>query len=354
MRLEGIIYKIENKVNGKVYIGQTRVGFKERIYAHRRALIKNEHNNDYLQRAWNKYGEVNFTFSIVETCSLEELDEKEVNWIKYHRSCRGAYNLESGGNKNKIPSDYSRMKMSVNTREAFKRPDVIEKIKKAALKRRGSNNHNARKVICITNSQIYDTATEASNELGVTTQDIHKVCSGIYKSAGKYTIGKPLQFKYYEPGMVYKEEKIIGLYERKPVMCVNTKEIFPSATKAAAHYKLSQSDISACCAGKRNFAGRLKNGDYMKWVLQEDYDPHKEYSFERNKGSNNPKSRRVVCLTTGEVFDTMTEAGKRHNISGNGCKISLACTGKRKHVGKLQDGTKLEWAYLDDPPKAPE
>lgn len=101
MEQMGTIYKIENLVNGKVYVGQTRVGFKKRLNEHLYALKKNSHNNDYLQNAWNKYSEENFSFSIIVSCEINELDRLETEWISYYKKNNLSYNLESGGNKNK-------------------------------------------------------------------------------------------------------------------------------------------------------------------------------------------------------------------------------------------------------------
>lgn len=60
------IYWIRNKVNGKRYIGSSNK-IKARWKGHRRTLNQDEwHENPYLQRAWNKYGETTFEFEIVE------------------------------------------------------------------------------------------------------------------------------------------------------------------------------------------------------------------------------------------------------------------------------------------------
>lgn len=62
-------------------------------------------------------------------------------------------------------------------------------------------------------------------------------------------------------------------------------------------------------------------------------------------GSKGAWSRRIKCKTTGEIFEALTEAGKKYNIFPQ--NIGEAC--KRKtHSGKLDDGTPLEWEYLDD------
>jgi len=67
-REKGGIYKIINKINGKYYIGSSN-NIKQRWYNHRRELNKNIHKNNYLQRAWNKYGESKFEFVLIESLS---------------------------------------------------------------------------------------------------------------------------------------------------------------------------------------------------------------------------------------------------------------------------------------------
>lgn len=70
------IYKILNKVNNNFYIGSA-VNFLKRKNVHFHHLRKNTHHSPHLQNAWNKYGEENFEFEILEMCSLEELIDRE-------------------------------------------------------------------------------------------------------------------------------------------------------------------------------------------------------------------------------------------------------------------------------------
>lgn len=87
------IYKIENKINGKKYIGQS-VNIKQRWSEHRSMLRHNYHENQHLQNAWNKYGEKNFIHSVIEECKQDELNKREKYWIKYYQS----YKREKGYN----------------------------------------------------------------------------------------------------------------------------------------------------------------------------------------------------------------------------------------------------------------
>lgn len=86
------IYKITNKVNGKMYIGKTKTTFKKRWYCHKYELRKGNYGCRILQRAWTKYGEENFEFSIIAegNFSSQELKELEEIFIKLY----GHYNIQ--------------------------------------------------------------------------------------------------------------------------------------------------------------------------------------------------------------------------------------------------------------------
>lgn len=59
------IYKIVNIITNDIYIGSA-VNFRSRFKRHINALRQKRHCNDILQNAWNKYGEENFKFEVVE------------------------------------------------------------------------------------------------------------------------------------------------------------------------------------------------------------------------------------------------------------------------------------------------
>lgn len=91
------IYKITNLINKKVYVGQTKESFQKRYWMHCWKLKKGEHDNLYLQRAWNKYGEHNFVFEIIEILPQNIIDEREKFWIAYYREKTGCYSIQDGG-----------------------------------------------------------------------------------------------------------------------------------------------------------------------------------------------------------------------------------------------------------------
>ena len=93
------IYKITNKVNGKVYIGQS-IDIERRWKTHL-LNAKNEVQNVLLYQAFQKYGIENFDFSIIEEIPEEKLNEREQYWIRYYNSYIGftnhnGYNMTLG------------------------------------------------------------------------------------------------------------------------------------------------------------------------------------------------------------------------------------------------------------------
>lgn len=75
------IYSIVNKLNGHKYVGQS-CDIYHRWLDHRKRLRKCDHNNPYLQSAWNAYREGAFEFVVLEYCDPETLDDKEQYWIE--------------------------------------------------------------------------------------------------------------------------------------------------------------------------------------------------------------------------------------------------------------------------------
>ncbi len=74
------IYKIENVLNDKFYIGSAII-LNKRKNQHFYYLRKNKHPNVHLQRSFNKHEEKNFKFSIIELCDRKYLIEREQYYI---------------------------------------------------------------------------------------------------------------------------------------------------------------------------------------------------------------------------------------------------------------------------------
>lgn len=99
------IYLILNKINGKVYVGQTSEKFKRRFWHHQWCLCNGCHSNKYLQKSWDKYGENSFIFKVLHVFTNEEnLDELEIKYISDYNATdmKFGYNMQSGGQPKKL------------------------------------------------------------------------------------------------------------------------------------------------------------------------------------------------------------------------------------------------------------
>lgn len=142
------IYIITNIINGKVYIGQSK-SVTTRWSQHKTDLKRNVHRNNHLQNAFNAYELKNFTYAILEKCSQEIIDDREVYWIDHYQSTNRdyGYNLDSGGRLNKNHSEETRKKIrealigNKNNKDRVFTEEHKANLSKAAIGRKHSPEH---------------------------------------------------------------------------------------------------------------------------------------------------------------------------------------------------------------------
>lgn len=118
------IYKIENKINNKIYIGQSK-NIRSRIYNHKKRLALGNHYNLHLQESYNKHGLNCFNFETIEYCAEDSLNEREIFWIKKLDTFNNGYNLTEGGNsRNYACSDYCFE--NIKTKEIVKGRNILD------------------------------------------------------------------------------------------------------------------------------------------------------------------------------------------------------------------------------------
>lgn len=112
-----------NDDGATVYVGSTRRTVRKRQTAHRSRLRSGKHENQYLQRAWNKYGESSFIFLVLEpVLSLAFLIEREQYWLDQFRANSEVYNVGVVAGSNRTGVSH--------------RPSVVKRIRAALLGRR--------------------------------------------------------------------------------------------------------------------------------------------------------------------------------------------------------------------------
>lgn len=220
---EYCVYMHINKINGKIYIGQTK-NKKER-WSRQGHCYK---GCTYFYNAIQKYGWSNFKHVILEdNLTQNQANEKEIYYINLYnsRDPEKGYNIARGGNLNS---------------------PVI-----------GEKNPLNKPVICLETLKIYPSARIASQELNIDESCIRKVCRGERSSAGgfhwaDYNKNK----KYIKPKKVAR-----GIGNSRSVKCIETGEIFNSCIEAAKAMQFGSNIsntanlISRVCRGVQQTTG---------------------------------------------------------------------------------------------------
>ena len=137
----GYIYKITNKINGKIYIGQT-IHLNRRFNKYRGLRCKGQPK---LYRALVKYGIDSFTLEQFDTAPEEQLDDLEIKYIAQFDSFMNGYNCTTGG-KRCIISEATKVKMSDSHKGTrnhnFGKHLSDEQKQKLSLAKRGALNPN--------------------------------------------------------------------------------------------------------------------------------------------------------------------------------------------------------------------
>jgi len=110
----GIIYKITNNINGKIYIGQTKNTFNKRY----KNNFEKYAINPLLKSDIKQYGYNNFTIDkeIDVALNKDELNQKEIYWIEFYNSFNReyGYNMRTGCHKRKVMNEEDIRKMFIN------------------------------------------------------------------------------------------------------------------------------------------------------------------------------------------------------------------------------------------------
>lgn len=116
------IYKIENRINGKIYVGKT-VNFRKRYVSYKSSYYNRTDRqiNSYLMRSIDKYKPENFTFSVLEFCSVDDLAGKELFWMVELESTNleKGYNLRMDSSTGMVTHDSTREKISDRLKKEY-------------------------------------------------------------------------------------------------------------------------------------------------------------------------------------------------------------------------------------------
>ena len=266
-RLSNIgIYKIVNTVNNRVYIGSSCC-LDKRKYNHFLMLRNGNHDNNYLQRQYDKYGLDKFEFIIIEyidyVCDKRELKdilmEKELYWMSKYNSTnrKNGYNLRCHPNSNlgyiftkKHRENISKARKGMKLSEEHK--------KKISISTMGENNHwygkhgkdnpLSRPIINLTSEKVYESTEDAAKEYGVYPSSITAAMNG------KINTVKGCRWARLDNnGSIIYPNYVDKLHHK--IINVSESKIFNSIVSAAEYYGLKPSNISNVLTGINKTAG---------------------------------------------------------------------------------------------------
>lgn len=255
------IYKIENKINGKIYIGQS-IHIEQRWSEH---LYQSSHCT-LLKYALAKYGQDNFTFEVIEECSQQELNEKEIYWIEFYNSYENGYNLTRGGggtlyfSVEQIYEDFQKTNNMVQTAKNIKCSlgtvrRVLHEFGIDKIELQENKPVEAIDPLTLQTIQKYSSIQEAADNLHINRNGIRMALNGEHKSAGGYF------WKYQNEDKIFIAAPVKTWKTKVQQIDRNTKEIlreFDSAADAAEFLgkdrKNGGSQISAVCNGRKKTA----------------------------------------------------------------------------------------------------
>lgn len=143
-----IIYKAQNNINNKIYIGQTTQTLESRANQHYRDAKCKKKKHPFFHEEIIKYGFNNFTFIAIDfTKDPQEADDKERFWISFFDSSNSlhGYNLDSGGIRGGNKSEATKEKIGKTTIEKWNDKETAEKMKAGLKKGAETMKRNAKR-----------------------------------------------------------------------------------------------------------------------------------------------------------------------------------------------------------------
>lgn len=229
------VYMLINLINGKRYIGSSK-NIQQRLWQHRSCLRHNHHINEYLQKAWNKYGEKHFDYSILEYCTEEDRFIREQYYVD---TLKPEYNISIEVVELPDTSELTRKKLS-ETRKKRIQEGLIEKTgcKPVYIYDLVSNFVGE-----------FESGAEARRILGITKSGMNKVLAGTQKQTHGYRI-------FHEPQTNLDSYKKSYIRKRlKKVIVYNDCELyeFNSAVECASYFKVHLVYIRDAIKSNRKF-----------------------------------------------------------------------------------------------------
>lgn len=319
------VYVHINRNNQKAYVGITTKEPEERWmngYGYR---------GQPFYSAILKYGWDSFDHVILESGLTEsEACNKEQFYIQQYDSYKHGYNSTKGGFSEKSREWFCKM----SEEEKENRRKEISRLSSEALSKKKL------KYICVNTQKIYSSLEEIEKEYGIKADTIRNRC--LYNRIG-YEFDpitkRQLIFLYYLPdkNIDYSLKSTILRIARRPVICLETNDVFCNVAEASRVMNISYNNIISNCKNEYSYA----NGYHFMFYI--DY-KNKESELENMK-KNNGRKRKIVLINTKEIFDSISAAARIYKINIHSI---LNCLQGKYRYGGYYNNVPLVWQYYED------
>ena len=333
------IYKFTNTLNQKIYIGSAK-NLRKRFVQHISALRNNSHHSKHFQSAWNKYGEENFVYEVIEFTEIDSLLEREQYYLdtllfaqEYINKLSNKF-LELGYNinptaKNRLGTTQSeeniRKSISNNSRVSQVLYYDFSGFKKGEYLSTG----DAAKDLNISRSSVYNCCKHLTDYTKVGFF-IFKNEESIYSEYFKSLNDSPFVVQPWNKGL--KQERIekpdsIVLFDRYGRFI----KTFSYQVDLAKYIKSTPANVS-------KYKNKKVHKDYLFFDISHDYEPiidkiRSDYYFMYNTSDSNEVLKILVFDNFDNFitsYESVSDASSEMNLNKN--SIYNVLCGKRKQV----------------------
>lgn len=203
-------------------------------------------------------------------------------------------------------------------------PDKVQEFKpipnKSQLKQK--------RIEIIETGEVFESVTEAGKRLNVNPSTITNTCKGRNRTTRGYHL------RYLENPLP--DDVDIGKYEfvKKRIRLVETNHVYESVAEASRDLGIKTELIINVCKGRQENT----HGLHFCYVTTDKQKPSKETAYRKVADPQPGIKKKVKCLETGALYDSMNLASKATGIQRK--SITRACEDQKRTAGKYH------WEYV--------
>lgn len=243
MKKQYYIYLTTNLINGKKYIGQHYGRLDDKYFG----------SGVIITKAIAEYGKENFVKEILEITTQEQIDEVEKYYIQKYNAVEddNFYNISEGG-QNGNGWKYAHQYWLEHPKEAKRVQEHNMQQAQQWWKEHPEEQE-------VNKQRLLDNSTKWRQEHP---KEVQEHMKKINQAKEKWQKEHPEEHQ----NQIDKWRMAGSKANSKKVLCITTNEEFESASAAGRFYNIPQPNISKCCRGERNSAGKHpETGEKMVW-----------------------------------------------------------------------------------------